>query len=82
MISGVIPGSIGSTSVIAILLGLAYLMITGVASIKIIFSGIAGAAVMGLLFNLFDIGGFASKYSFLLPFSNGWIFVWYCIYGN
>ena len=36
MISGVIPGSIGSTSVIAILLGLAYLMITGVASSRII----------------------------------------------
>ena len=63
MISGVIPGSIGSTSVIAILLGLVYLMITGVASSRIIFSGIAGAAVMGLLFNLFDLGGFAS-----LPF--------------
>ena len=63
MISGVIPGSIGSTSVIAIVLGLAYLMITGVASSRIIFSGIVGAAVMGLLFNLLDIGGFAS-----LPF--------------
>ena len=37
-------------------------MITGVASSRIIFSGIAGAAVMGLLFNLFDIGGFASHH--------------------
>lgn len=55
MISGVIPGSIGSTSVIAILLGLGYLMITGVASSRIIFSGIAGAAVMGALFNVLPL---------------------------
>ena len=55
MISGVIPGSIGSTSVIAILLGLGYLMITGVASSRIIFSGIAGAAAMGALFNLLPL---------------------------
>lgn len=64
MISGVIPGSIGSTSVIAILLGLGYLMITGVASSRIIFSGIAGAAAMGALFNLLPLNdSFAS-----LPF--------------
>ena len=55
MISGVIPGSIGSTSVIAILLGLGYLMITGVASSRIIFSGIAGAAAMGALFNVLPL---------------------------
>ena len=55
MISGVIPGSIGSTSVVAILLGLGYLMITGVASSRIIFSGIAGAAAMGALFNLLPL---------------------------
>ena len=47
--------SIGSTSVIAILLGLGYLMITGVASSRIIFSGIAGAAAMGALFNLLPL---------------------------
>ena len=55
MISGIIPGSIGSTSVVAILLGLGYLMITGVASSRIIFSGIAGAAAMGALFNLLPL---------------------------
>ena len=52
MIIGNISGSIGSTSVIAILLGLGFLLLTGVASNKIIFSGIAGAAFMGVLFNI------------------------------
>ncbi|MEC7108001.1 MAG: NADH:ubiquinone reductase (Na(+)-transporting) subunit B [Verrucomicrobiota bacterium] len=52
MVIGNISGSIGSTSVIAILLGLGFLLLTGVASNKIIFSGIAGAAFMGLLFNI------------------------------
>ncbi len=51
MMTGNIPGSIGSTSVIAILLGLAVLMITGIASARIIFSGIFGCAAMGALFN-------------------------------
>ena len=52
MVIGNISGSIGSTSVIAILLGLGFLLLAGVASNKIIFSGIAGAAFMGLLFNI------------------------------
>ena len=50
MVIGNISGSIGSTSVIAILLGLGFLLLTGVASNKIIFSGIA--ELMGLLFNI------------------------------
>ena len=81
MISGVIPGGIGSTSVIAILLGLGYLMITGVASSRIIFSGIAGAAAMGALFNLLPLDdSFAA-----LPFyyhRYGRILIWYRLYGN
>ena len=55
LISGVIPGSIGSTSVIAILIGLGFLMITGIASSRIIFSGIVGAAAMGALLNVLPI---------------------------
>ena len=55
MIIGNISGSIGSTSVIAILLGLGFLLLTGVASNKIIFSGIAGALFMGGLFNILPI---------------------------
>ncbi len=53
MIVGLIPGSIGETSVIAILFGAALLLWTGVASWKIIFSVFAGGIVMGLIFNNF-----------------------------
>lgn len=50
---GLIPGSIGETSVIAILIGAAILLITGVASWKTMFSVFAGGALMALVFNLF-----------------------------
>lgn len=49
---GLIPGSIGETSALAILLGAALLIFTGVASWRIILWGIAGGAFMGLIFNL------------------------------
>jgi Na+-transporting NADH:ubiquinone oxidoreductase subunit B len=49
---GFIPGSIGETSKLAILIGAALLIITGVASWRIMFSTIAGGVVMTLIFNL------------------------------
>lgn len=52
MITGLIPGSIGETSVIAILLGAILLLITGVASWKIMVSVFLGGGVMALVFNL------------------------------
>lgn len=52
MVIGLIPGSIGETSVIAILLGAALLLITGVASWKIMLSVFVGGAFMGGIFNL------------------------------
>ena len=51
MMIGTIPGSIGETSVIAILLGAGLLIFTGVASWKIMLSALAGGAVMGMIFN-------------------------------
>ena len=48
---GFIPGSIGETSTLAILIGAAILIWTGVASWRIIFMGFLGGAVMGLIFN-------------------------------
>ncbi len=51
MFLGTIPGSIGETSVIAILIGMAMLLITGVGSWRIILSSILGGIVMGLIFN-------------------------------
>ncbi len=50
---GLIPGSIGETSAIAILLGAAFILLTGVASWKVMFSVFAGGALMGLVFNTF-----------------------------
>lgn len=48
---GTIPGSIGETSVIAILLGALILLFTGVASWRIMLSVVIGGGLMGLLFN-------------------------------
>ncbi len=64
MIIGNISGSIGSTSVIAILLGLGFLMLTGVASNKIIFSGIAGLLFTGALFQILPIDNAFSNIPF------------------
>jgi len=51
MTVGNISGCIGSTSVIAILLGVVFLVITGIASWRVMASGVIGAAVMGAIFN-------------------------------
>ena len=50
---GLIPGSIGETSTLAILIGAAILVITGVGSWKIIVSTFAGGAAMALILNFF-----------------------------
>ena len=49
-ITGIMPGSIGETSVIAIALGAALLLITGVASWKTMLSVFVGGALMAFLF--------------------------------
>jgi len=51
MFIGTIPGSIGETSTLAILIGALILIITGIGSWKIIVSVFAGGLAMGLLFN-------------------------------
>ena len=48
---GLIPGSIGETSVIAIAIGAIILLWTGIASWRIMLSVFAGGALTGLLFN-------------------------------
>jgi len=63
MFLGTIPGSIGETSTLAILIGAAILILTGVASWKVIFSVFAGGAIMGLILNLFAVNEFMA-----LPF--------------
>ena len=49
MVIGTIPGSVGETSVIAILIGAAILLWTGVASWKIMLSSVAGGLAIGYL---------------------------------
>ena len=51
MIIGNIPGSVGETSLIAILIGAAFLMITGIGSTRIILSTFIGGLFMASVFN-------------------------------
>ena len=51
MVTGLIPGSIGETSVIAIALGAILLLWTGIASWKVMLSVFVGGAFMGWVFN-------------------------------
>lgn len=51
MFLGLIPGSVGETSTLAILLGAALLIYTGIASWKIMVSVFAGGLLTGLLLN-------------------------------
>lgn len=57
MFYGTIVGSIGETSTLAILLGAAYLIFTGVGSWRIIVAVFLGGYAMGLVMNLFAAGG-------------------------
>lgn len=58
MFMGFIPGSIGETSTLAILLGAAFLIITGVGSWRIITSVFAGGLIMGAILNVFAVNDF------------------------
>jgi len=51
MFLGFIPGSVGETSTILILLGGLFLIFTKIGSWRIMLSAVAGALVMGLIFN-------------------------------
>jgi len=53
MFYGFIPGSIGETSVLAILIGAAILLYTGIGSWKVMLSAVVGGLVMGTLLNTF-----------------------------
>ena len=57
MFIGFIPGSVGETSKILIILGALFLIFTKIGSWRIMFSTIAGALFMGLIFNqVVDLG--------------------------
>ncbi len=57
---GIIPGSVGETSTLAILLGAAFLLFTGVASYRIMLSVFAGGFLMGLIFNAWGANDYMS----------------------
>ncbi len=58
MFMGWIPGSVGETSTLAILIGAAFLLFTGVANWKVMFSVFAGGLAMGLIFNAFAVNSY------------------------
>ncbi len=58
MFLGTIPGSIGETSTVAVLLGALVLIATGVGSLRIMLSVVIGGLLMGALFNLFAVNDF------------------------
>ena len=66
MFIGTIPGSVGETSKIAILLGALFLIVTGVASLRIILSTFVGAAAIGLLFTAIGVSDVPFYYHFLM----------------
>ena len=51
LVFGLIPGSIGETSKIAILLGALILLVSGVGSWRIMLAGLLGGLTMSLIFN-------------------------------
>ncbi|MFM1874669.1 MAG: hypothetical protein RL266_406 [Bacteroidota bacterium] len=57
MFLGLIPGSIGETSTLAVLIGAAILLLTGIGSWRIMLSAVLGGATMGLIFNAFGANG-------------------------
>ena len=58
MFLGTIPGSIGETSTLAVLLGAIVLIATGVGSLRIMVSVVAGGLFMAFIFNIFAINDF------------------------
>ena len=60
MFMGSIPGSIAETSTLWVAVGALILIVTGIGSWRIITGGILGAALMGLLFNLWGANALMS----------------------
>lgn len=71
---GIVPGSIGETSVIAILIGAGLLLHTGVASWKIMASGVFGAVFMTLIFNTAGVNPYMTVNPLEHLFAGGFMF--------
>lgn len=78
MFVGFIPGSIGETSTFAILIGAFILIVSSVASWRIIFSGFLGAVAMSLLFMVWGANplmDFGLKHLLVGGFAFGLVFM-------
>ena len=79
MFIGTIPGSVGETSTLMILIGAVILLATGIANWRIMFSVFAGGYIMGLLFNLWGYNEYmqleAYKHLLLGGFAFGAVFM-------
>ncbi len=76
MFAGLVPGSVGETSVIAILIGAVILLWTGVASWKIMVSSVVGALFVGWLGNFFGATDVPAYYQLLMGgFAFGTVFM-------
>ena len=76
MFAGIIPGSVGETSVIAILIGAFILIWTGVASWKIMVSSVAGALFVGWLGNVCGATDIPAWYQLIMGgFAFGTVFM-------
>ncbi|SNZ00769.1 NADH:ubiquinone reductase (Na(+)-transporting) subunit B [Flagellimonas pacifica] len=63
MFFGFIPGSVGETSTLLILLGGLFLVFSKIASWRIMLSAVIGSLVMGLIFNSIVAAGWIPEYS-------------------
>ena len=76
LFAGTVPGSVGETSVIAILIGAALLIWTGVASWKIMISSVGGALLVGWLGNLCGATDIPAWYQLIMGgFAFGTVFM-------
>lgn len=55
---GIIPGSVGETSALACLIGAGILLLTGIASWRVMVSMLLGGLAMGYIFNIFAVNDF------------------------
>lgn len=76
LFAGTVPGSVGETSVIAILIGAAILIWTGVASWKIMISSVGGALLIGWLGNVCGATDIPAWYQLIMGgFAFGTVFM-------
>ncbi len=76
LFAGTVPGSVGETSVIAILIGAVILIWTGVASWKIMISSVGGALLVGWLGNICGATDIPAWYQLIMGgFAFGMVFM-------